>query len=68
MGQIEELKDLDLVADDIKAYLDSLTISELEAEKRLWEERICNDEIDSPLQKPRLSVLAEINREIESRR
>lgn len=68
MGLKEELKDLDLVADDIKGYLDSLTISELEDEKRLWEERICNDEIYSPMQKPRLSVLAEISREIESRR
>jgi hypothetical protein len=56
------------VADDIKGYLDSLTISELEDEKRLWEERICNDKIYSPMQKPRLSVLAEISREIESRR
>ena len=68
MTQIEELKDLDLVADDIKDYLDSLNVSELEKEKRLWEERICNDEIYSPLQKYRLRILKEINKEIESRR
>nr|DAN81524.1 MAG TPA: hypothetical protein [Caudoviricetes sp.] len=68
MTQIEELKDLDLVVDDMKDYLNGITISELEDEKRLWEERICNDEIYSPLQKPRLRILKEINREIESRR
>lgn len=68
MGQIEELKDLDLVADDIMDYLKGLTLPGLEEEKRLWEERICNDEIYSPLQKSRLRILKEINREIESRR
>jgi hypothetical protein len=52
----------------MKDYLNGITISELEDEKRLWEERICNDEIYSPLQKPRLRILKEINREIESRR
>ena len=68
MGQIEELRDLDLVADDIMDYLKGLTLPGLEEEKMLWEERICNDEIYSPMQKPRLRILKEINREIESRR
>ena len=68
MTQIEELKDLDHLADDVIDYLNSLTLPELEKEKRLWEERICNDEIYSPMQKPRLRILKEINREIESRR
>ena len=68
MGQIEELKDLDQLADDVIGYLNSLTLPELEAEKRLWEERICNDTICSPMQKPRLRVLRCINEEIESRK
>lgn len=68
MGLKEEQRDLDLVADDVIDYLNGLTLTELKAEKRLWEERICNDEIYSPLQKPRLRILKEINRELKSRR
>lgn len=68
MGQKEELKDLDLQVDDVIDYLDSLTLPELEKEKRLWEERICNDEIDSLMQGPRLRVLRSINEEIGLRK
>lgn len=68
MTQIEELKDLDLVADSVIDKIDDMTISDLDKQKRLWEERICNDEIYSPLQKSRLRILKEINKEIESRR
>lgn len=68
MGLIEALRDLDHLADEVIDYLDSLTLPELEKEKRLWEERICNDEIDSLMQGPRLRVLRSINEEIESRK
>ena len=68
MTQIEELKDLDLVADSVIDKVSDMTIYELDSQKRLWEERICNDEIYSPMQKPRLRILKEINREIKSRR
>lgn len=68
MTQIEELKVLDLVADSVIDKVSDMTIYELDSQKRLWEKRICNDEIYSPLQEPRLRILKEINKEIEARR
>lgn len=68
MTQIEELKDLDQVADRVIDKVSDMTIYELDSQKILWEERICNDEVYSPLQEPRLRILKEINKEIETRR
>lgn len=68
MIQIEEQKDLDLVADEIVDKLNEMDLSQLKKQKRLWEERICNDKVDSPLQVPRLKILRSISKEIDSRR
>lgn len=68
MIQLEGQKDLDLVADEIEDKLDEMDLSQLKIQKRLWEERICNDRIESPLQVPRLKILRSISKEIDSRR
>lgn len=68
MGLIEELRDLDLVADDVISKVRYMTELDLHEQKRLWEERICNDSIDSALQEPRLRVLRSVNEEIDSRK
>lgn len=67
MIQIEEQKDLDLVADEILSKINEMSISQLKKQKLLWEERICNDKVDSPLQKVRLKVLRSLSRELDSR-
>lgn len=64
----EEQRDLVLAVDSVIDKVGSMTILELKTQKRLWEERICNDSIDSPLQKARLRALRSINKELESRR
>lgn len=68
MIQTEGQKDLDLVADDVIKRLRSMSSHELCEQKRWWEESICNDRIDSPLQSIRLKALRSISKEIESRR
>lgn len=68
MTQTEGQKDLDLVADDVIERLRSMSSHELCEQKRLWEESICNDTIDSPLQSIRLKALRSISEEIRSRR
>ena len=52
--------DLDQVEDDIIKKIDKMSVEELEEQKSIWEERICNDEIDSPCQRPRLKILRKI--------
>lgn len=67
MIQIEEQRDLDLVADEILSKIDEMSISQLKKQKLLWEESICNDKVDSPLQKVRLKVLRSLSKELDSR-
>lgn len=68
MTQKNEVKDLDLVVDDVIVRLKSMSVKELKDQKELWEERICNDEIDIPCQTPRLRILRAIIKELNSRR
>lgn len=68
MTQKNEVKDLDLVVDDVIVRLKSMSVKELNEEKELWENRLCNDEIDSPCQIPKLKVLRAIIRELNSRK
>lgn len=68
MTQKEEVKDLDLVVDDVIVRLKSMSVKELKEQKELWEERICNDEIESPCQAPRLKVLRAIIKELNLRK
>lgn len=67
MTQKEEVRDLALVVDDVIVRLKSMSVKELKEQKELWEERICNDEIESPCQAPRLRVLRAIIKELNSR-
>lgn len=68
MIQREEVVDLALVVDDVIVRLKSMSLKELKEQKELWEERICNDEVDSPCQVPRLRILRAIIKELNSRR
>lgn len=68
MTQKEEVRDLDLVVDKVIEKLSSMSLEELRKEKTKWEERICNDEIESPCQEPRLKILREVMKEIKRRR
>lgn len=68
MAQKNEVKDLDLVVDDVIVRLKSMSIKELNEQNELWENRLCEDEIDSPCQIPKLKVLRAIIRELNSRK
>ena len=68
MIQKEEIRDLALVVDDDIVSVKSMSVKELKEQKELWEERICNDEIDSPYQGLRLKFLRAIIKELNSRR
>ena len=68
MTQKNEVKDLDLAADDVIVKLKSMSIKELNEQNELWENRLCEDEIDSPCQIPKLKVLRAIIRELNSRK
>lgn len=68
MIQKEEVKVLDQAVDKIIGKLSSMSMDELEMEKSKWEERICNDKIESPCQEPRLKILREVMKEINRRR
>ncbi len=68
MAQKNEVKDLDLVVDDVIVRLKSMSVKELNEKKELWENRLCEDEIDSPCQLPKLKVLRAIVRELNSRK
>lgn len=68
MTQKEEVRDLDQAVDKVIAKLSSMNLDELEMEKSKWEERICNDEIESPCQEPRLRILREVIKEMNRRR
>lgn len=56
------------MVDEIAGKLSGMDLSQLKRQKRLWEERICNDKVDSPLQAPRIKILRSISKEIDSRR
>lgn len=68
MIQKEEIRDLDQAVDKVIEKLSSMSLEELRKEKTKWEERICNDEIESPCQEPRLKILREVMKEINRRR
>lgn len=68
MIQKEEIRDLDQAVDKMIGRLSSMSLDELKDEKCKWEERICNDEIESPCQEPRLKILREVIKEIKRRR
>lgn len=68
MPQKNEVKDLNLAADDVIVRLKSMSVKELNEKKELWENRLCEDEIDSPCQLPKLKVLRAIVRELNSRK
>ena len=68
MTQKEEVRDLDQAVDRVIGKLASMSLDELKEEKTKWEERICNDEIESPCQEPRLKILREVIKEINRRR
>ena len=68
MIQKEDLKALDQAVDKIIGKLSSMSMDDLKEEKFKWEERICNDEIESPCQEPRLKILREVMKEINRRR
>ncbi len=68
MIQKEEIRDLDQAVDKVIEKLSSMSLEELRKEKTKWEERICNDEIESPCQEPRLKILREVMKEIKRRR
>lgn len=68
MPQKNEVKDLNLAADDVIVRLKSMSIKELNEQKELWENRLCEDEIDSPCQIPKLKVIIAIVRELNSRK
>lgn len=68
MTQKEEVRDLDLVVDKVIEKLSSMSLDELKDEKSKWEERICNDSVESPCQEPRLKILREVIKEIKRRR
>lgn len=63
----DEVRDLDLLADDVIAKLKSMSVKELNEQKELWEDRLCKGEIDSPFQVPKIKALRGIVREINSR-
>ncbi|KWZ77419.1 hypothetical protein HMPREF3200_01412 [Anaerococcus tetradius] len=56
------------MVDDVIHRIKDMSVSELRKQKELWEERICNDEVDSPCQVPRLRILRAIIKELNSRR
>lgn len=68
MIQKEEIRDLDLVVDKIIGKLSTMSLEDLIKEKTKWEERICNDKIESPCQESRLKILREVMKEIKRRR
>lgn len=68
MTQKEEVRDLDLVVDKVIEKLSSMSLEDLIKEKTKWEERICNDKIESQCQEPRLKILREVMKEINRRR
>lgn len=68
MIQKEEIRDLDQAVDKVIEELSSMSVDELKDEKSKWEERICNDKIESPCQEPRLKILREVMKEIKRRR
>ncbi len=68
MIQKEEIRDLDQAVDKIIGKLSSMSLEDLIKEKTKWEERICNDKIESPCQEPRLKILREVMKEIKRRR
>ena len=68
MIQKEDLKALDQAVDKAIGRLSSMSMEELRKEKTKWEEKICNDEIESPCQEPRLKILREVMKEINRRR
>lgn len=68
MIQKEEIRDFDQAVDKVIEKLSSMSLEELRKEKTKWEERICNDEIESPCQEPRLKILREVMKEINRRR
>lgn len=68
MIQKEDLKALDQAVDKVIGRLSSMSMEELRKEKTKWEEKICNDEIESPCQEPRLKILREVMKEINRRR
>lgn len=68
MTQREEVKDLDQAVDKVIEKLSSMSLDELKDEKSKWEERICNDSVESPCQEPRLKILREVIKEIKRRR
>ena len=68
MIQKEEIRDLDQAVDKVIEKLSSMSLEELRKEKTKWEERICNDSIESPCQEPRLKILREVMKEIKRRR
>lgn len=68
MIQKEEIRDLDQAVDKVIEKLSSMSLEDLIKEKTKWEERICNDKIESPCQEPRLKILREVIKEIKRRR
>lgn len=68
MIQKEDLKALDQAVDKVIGRLSSMSLEELRKEKTKWEERICNDAVESPCQEPRLKILREVIKEIKRRR
>ena len=68
MIQKEDLKALDQAVDKLIGRLSSMSLEELRKEKTKWEERICNDAVESPCQEPRLKILREVMKEIKRRR
>ena len=68
MIQKEEIRDLDQAVDKVIEKLSSMSLDELRKEKTKWEERICNDAVESPCQEPRLKILREVMKEIKRRR
>lgn len=68
MIQKEEIRDLDQAVDKIIGKLSTMSLEDLMKEKTEWEERICNDAVESPCQEPRLKILREVMKEIKRRR
>lgn len=68
MTQREGLRDLALAVDKLIGRLSSMSLEELRKEKTKWEERICNDAVESPCQEPRLKILREVMKEMKRRR
>lgn len=68
MIQKEDLKALDQAVDKVIGRLSSMSLEELRKKKTKWEERICNDAVESPCQEPRLKILREVIKEIKRRR